>query len=199
MSEKVHVAIGRCPARAARALVVLREVDQATRPSPDEAHCVGIGFDVDESRCEPAPPSVARVCEAFGEPVVIGHPFPGERLTEHIDGSGELAERGPDATVCSAEQPCSMPSATLLRAWSEWQYESDLHLPVRSKLHHQITWLHRMDHGRLMRAAAQEMTRPGGAFAWVACDGHTTRSIVETLSHTHGLAKAAVEYRAYWK
>ncbi len=29
--------------------------------------------------------------------------------------------------------------------------------------------------------------------------GHTTRSIVETLSHTHGLAKAAVEYRAYWK
>ncbi len=60
MSEKVHVAIGRCPARAARALVVLREVDQATRPSPDEAHCVGIGFDVDESRCEPAPPSVAR-------------------------------------------------------------------------------------------------------------------------------------------
>lgn len=43
------------------------------------------------------------------------------------------------------------------------------------------------------------MTCPGGAFAWVACDGHTTRSIVKTLRHTHGLAKVAVEYQVYRK
>lgn len=88
---------------------------------------------------------------------------------------------------------------TPARVWSEGQYESDRHLPVRSKPHHQITWLQRVNHGRLMCAAAQEMTCPGGAFAWVACDGHTTRSIVKTLRHTHGLAKVAVEYQVYRK
>lgn len=127
---------------------------------------------------------------------MIGHPFPRERLTEHIDGPGELAERGPDATVCSAEQPCSMPSATLLRACGRRgsMSRTDTYRCAAS-----LTWLQRVNHGRLICAAAQEMTCPGGAFAWVACDGHTTRSIVKTLRHTHGLAKVAVEYQVYRK
>ncbi|WP_454198432.1 siderophore-interacting protein [Nocardia sp. Marseille-Q1738] len=88
---------------------------------------------------------------------------------------------------------------TPARVWLEWQYESDQTLPVRNKPHHQTTWLQRIDGGRLLREQAQEMSCPADAYAWVACDGNTTRSIVKTLKSTHGLPKAAIKSRAYWK
>ncbi|MFE7796330.1 siderophore-interacting protein [Nocardia sp. NPDC057440] len=88
---------------------------------------------------------------------------------------------------------------TPARVWLEWQYESDTTLPVRNKPHHQVTWRQRIDDGRLLREQAQEITCPADAFAWVACDGHTTRSIVKTLKQTHGLPKTAVKFQAYWK
>ncbi|MEV6323076.1 siderophore-interacting protein [Nocardia sp. NPDC051787] len=85
------------------------------------------------------------------------------------------------------------------RVWLEWQYESDTTLPVHNKPHHQITWLQRVDDGHLLREQATEMDCPKDAFAWVACDGHTTRSIVKTLKSAHGLPKTAIKARAYWK
>ncbi|KSZ56414.1 FAD-binding protein [Rhodococcus pyridinivorans KG-16] len=88
---------------------------------------------------------------------------------------------------------------TPARVWLEWQYESDRQLPVRNKPHHQVTWLQRVNDGRLLCETAQEMTCPDDTFAWVACDSHTTRSIVKSLRNTHGLPKAAVKYQAYWK
>ncbi|MEU1962493.1 siderophore-interacting protein [Nocardia sp. NPDC019304] len=88
---------------------------------------------------------------------------------------------------------------TPARVWLEWQYESDRTLPVRNKPHHQVTWLQRVDDGRLMREQAHEIDCPEDAFAWVACDGHTTRSIVKTLKTAHALPKTAIKARAYWK
>ncbi|MBF6083707.1 siderophore-interacting protein [Nocardia cyriacigeorgica] len=88
---------------------------------------------------------------------------------------------------------------TPARVWLEWQFESDVTLPVRNKPHHQVTWLQRIDDGRLMRETAQELTCPGDAYAWVACDGHTTRSIVKTFKTSHNLPKTQLKYRAYWK
>ncbi|MFD0365994.1 siderophore-interacting protein [Nocardia sp. GCM10030253] len=88
---------------------------------------------------------------------------------------------------------------TPARVWLEWQYESDRTLPVRNKPHHQVTWLQRVDNGRLLREQAHEMSCAKDAFGWVACDGHTTRSIVKTLKTTHGLPKTAIKSQAYWK
>lgn len=88
---------------------------------------------------------------------------------------------------------------TPARVWLEWQYESDTTLPVRNKPHHQVTWLQRLDDGRLLREQAQELNCPKDAFAWVACDGHTTRSIVKSLKTIHGLPKTSIKGRAYWK
>ncbi|WP_435590577.1 siderophore-interacting protein [Nocardia sp. bgisy118] len=85
------------------------------------------------------------------------------------------------------------------RVFLEWQYESDQTLPVRNKPHHQVTWLQRVDDGRLLREQAQAISCPADAFAWVACDGHTTRSIVKTLKTSHNLAKSQLKYQAYWK
>ncbi|MEU2257139.1 siderophore-interacting protein [Nocardia xishanensis] len=85
------------------------------------------------------------------------------------------------------------------RVWLEWQYESDQTLPVRNKPHHQVTWLQRVDDGRLLREQAQSISCAADAFAWVACDGHTTRSIVKTLKQTHNLPKSQLKYQAYWK
>ncbi|MGW4770228.1 siderophore-interacting protein [Nocardia sp. NPDC004278] len=85
------------------------------------------------------------------------------------------------------------------RVWLEWQYESDTGLPVRNKPHHRVTWVQRVDDGRLLREQAQEMDCPKDTYAWVACDGHTTRSIVKALKTTHGLPKTSIKSRAYWK
>ncbi|GAB2688609.1 siderophore-interacting protein [Nocardia thraciensis] len=88
---------------------------------------------------------------------------------------------------------------TPARVWLEWQYESDTTLPVRNRATHQVTWLQRIDDGRLLREQAHEITVPATAFGWVACDGATTRSIVKTLKTVHGLPKTAIKYQAYWK
>ncbi|MEU0872255.1 siderophore-interacting protein [Nocardia brasiliensis] len=88
---------------------------------------------------------------------------------------------------------------TPARVWLEWQYESDTTLPVRNKPHHQVTWVQRIDDGRLLREQAHEMTCAKDAFGWVTCDGHTTRSIVKTLRTTHQLPKTAIKSQAYWK
>ncbi|WP_147129407.1 siderophore-interacting protein [Nocardia ninae] len=88
---------------------------------------------------------------------------------------------------------------TPARVWLEWQYESDTTLPVRNKPQHQVTWLQRVDNGRLLREQAQQLEIPKDAFAWVACDGHTTRSIVKSLKTTHGLPKTSIKSQAYWK
>jgi NADPH-dependent ferric siderophore reductase len=88
---------------------------------------------------------------------------------------------------------------TPARVWLEWQHESDTTIPLRNKPHHQVTWLQRIDDGRLLREAAQELTCPADAFAWVACDGHTTRSIVKSFKTTHNLPKTAIKSQAYWK
>ncbi|WP_327112500.1 siderophore-interacting protein [Nocardia sp. NBC_01730] len=88
---------------------------------------------------------------------------------------------------------------TPARIWLEWQDESDRTLPVRNKPHHQVTWLQRVDDGRLLREQAHEISCPQDAYGWVACDGHTTRSIVKTLKAAHGLPKTAIKSRAYWK
>ncbi|MGQ4618138.1 SIP domain-containing protein [Nocardia sp. R7R-8] len=85
------------------------------------------------------------------------------------------------------------------RVWLEWQYESDQTLPVRNKPHHRVTWLRRVDDGRLLREQAEEISCPADAYAWVACDGPTTRSIVKTFKQTHNLPKTQLKYRAYWK
>nr|WP_296764876.1 siderophore-interacting protein [Rhodococcus sp. (in: high G+C Gram-positive bacteria)] len=88
---------------------------------------------------------------------------------------------------------------TPAKVWLEWQYESDKTLPVHAGSAADVTWLQRVDDGRLMREQAEALTPAPGAFGWVACDGRTTRSIVKTLKTTHGFAKEAIKSQAYWK
>ena len=85
------------------------------------------------------------------------------------------------------------------RVWLEWQYESDKTLPVRAGPATELTWLQRVDDGRLMREQAEQISCAPGAFAWVACDGRTTRSIVKTMKTTHVLPKESIKAQAYWK
>ncbi|WP_069161974.1 siderophore-interacting protein [Nocardia altamirensis] len=88
---------------------------------------------------------------------------------------------------------------TPARVWLEWQHESDTSLPVRNKPHHQVTWLQRIDNGRLLREQAHEIECAQDNFAWACCDGNTTRSIAKTLKTTHKLPKSSMKYLPYWK
>ncbi|MEV0358856.1 siderophore-interacting protein [Nocardia sp. NPDC050697] len=88
---------------------------------------------------------------------------------------------------------------TPARVWLEWQYDSDPTLPVHAGPRHEVTWVQRVDDGRLLREAAEGITLRQGTFGWVACDGRTTRSIVKTLKTKHGLGKDSIKFQAYWK
>ncbi|WP_063127861.1 siderophore-interacting protein [Nocardia fusca] len=88
---------------------------------------------------------------------------------------------------------------TPARIWLEWQYETDQKIPVHTNSHHELTWVQRIEDGKLLREAAHELTCPTDAFAWIACDGPTTRSVVKTFKQVHGLPKSAMKYQAYWK
>ncbi|MEV0433842.1 siderophore-interacting protein [Nocardia sp. NPDC050413] len=133
---------------------------------------------------------------------------PGDPLDASVLGSDfQLPEQTPSEYVVFGDT-ASLPAINSLldaigdtpaRVWLEWQYESDTTIPVHNKPHHTVTWVQRIDDGRLLREAASEMTCPADAFAWVACDGHTTRSIVKTLKTHHALPKTAIKYQAYWK
>lgn len=85
------------------------------------------------------------------------------------------------------------------RVWLEWQYESDPTLPVHSAPTTEVTWLQRIDDGRLLREQADAITCAPNAFAWVACDGYTTRAITKTLKTKHALPKEAIKAQAYWR
>ncbi|AYJ47178.1 siderophore-interacting protein [Rhodococcus sp. P1Y] len=88
---------------------------------------------------------------------------------------------------------------TPAKVWLEWQYDSDVTLPVHAGSATEVTWLQRIDDGRLLREAAEELSPAPGAFAWVACDGRSTRSIVKTLKTNHGFRKESIKSQAYWK
>ena len=85
------------------------------------------------------------------------------------------------------------------RVWLEWQYESDPTLPVHAGSAHEVTWLQRVDDGRLLRETGEQITVAPGTFAWVTCDARTTRAIVKTLKTQHGLGKESLKYQASWK
>ncbi|MGX1807189.1 siderophore-interacting protein [Nocardia sp. NPDC055321] len=85
------------------------------------------------------------------------------------------------------------------RVWLEWQYDSDPTLPIRSRPATEVTWLQRIDNGRLMREQAESISVADGAFAWIACDGATTRSITKTMKTQHALPKEAIKAQAYWR
>ncbi|MEU7631033.1 siderophore-interacting protein [Nocardia sp. NPDC049220] len=112
---------------------------------------------------------------------------------------GEYLIFGDTASVPAINSLLDAIGDTPARVWLEWQHESDTTIPLRNKPHHQVTWLQRIDDGRLLREAAHELTCPADAFAWIACDGHTTRSIVKSLKTTHNLPKTAIKSQAYWK
>ncbi|MFC6009734.1 siderophore-interacting protein [Nocardia lasii] len=133
---------------------------------------------------------------------------PGDPLDATVLGSDfQLPEQTPSEYVAFGDT-ASLPAINSLldaigdtpaRVWLEWQYESDRTIPVNNKPHHEITWVQRVDDGRLLREVAQEITLVPDTFAWVTCDGHTTRSIVKALKTQHELPKTSIKAQAYWK
>ena len=85
------------------------------------------------------------------------------------------------------------------RVWLEWQFDSDATLPVRNRPTTTLTWLERKNFGQLLRQQAETIEVSPDAFAWVACDGATTRSIVKTLKTQHDLPKHNIKAQAYWR
>ncbi|MET7398190.1 siderophore-interacting protein [Dactylosporangium sp. NPDC005572] len=88
---------------------------------------------------------------------------------------------------------------TPARVWLEWQHDSDKDIPVRARDTTTITWLERINDGQLLREAAEQITCPPDAFAWIGCDGLTTRSITQTMRGRHALPKQSIKAQAYWK
>ncbi|MCX4093142.1 siderophore-interacting protein [Nocardia sp. alder85J] len=127
-------------------------------------------------------------CTVMGSDFTLPDPLPGEFLifgdTASLPAVNTLLEAIGDVPA---------------RIWLEWQYESDTGLPVRNKPQHEVTWIQRVDDGRLMRELAHDLDCPSDAYVWAACDAATTRSISKTLQTTHQLPKTSIKARGYWR
>lgn len=121
----------------------------------------------------------------------------GSNFEMPADTPGEYVIFGDSASLPAVNTLLEAIGDTPARVWLEWQYESDPTLPVRDKPHHTVTWLQRIDGGRAIREAAEELTVAHDAFAWVACDTATTRAVVKTLRAT--LPKTRIKAQGYWK
>ena len=104
--------------------------------------------------------------------------------------------------------PASLPAINSLldavgdvpvRVWLECQHDSDRELPLRATSHTTVQWLERGDKGQALRKAASELRCGPGAYAWVACEFHTTRDIVKSLKSIHKIPKSSIKSQAYWK
>ena len=63
---------------------------------------------------------------------------------------------------------------------------------------HEVTWVQRLDGGRLLREQAESVTVSEGTFAWVASDWRTTRAITKTPVGSRS-PKTSIKAQAYWK
>lgn len=88
---------------------------------------------------------------------------------------------------------------TPARVWLEWQYPSDKDLPVQATPSTTVTWVERVNDGQLLREVSEQISCSTDAFAWIACDGMTTRSITKTIRGQHGIPKTSLKAQAYWK
>ncbi|GAA4665153.1 siderophore-interacting protein [Gordonia humi] len=132
---------------------------------------------------------------------------PGDEIGATVMGSKfAIPEPAPSEYVAFGDT-ASLPAINSLldaigdapaRVWLEWQYPSDKTLPVHADPSHQVTWLERVNDGQLLREAAEQITVAPTAFAWIGCDGLTTRTIAKTL-RGNGHPKTAMKSQAYWK
>jgi NADPH-dependent ferric siderophore reductase len=133
---------------------------------------------------------------------------PGDTIEATVQGSKfELPAQTPSEYVIFGDT-ASLPAINSLldaigetpaRVWLEWQFDDDTSLPVHSGENTEVVWLERVGDGQLMREAAEKIECGKDAFAWIACDGLTTRTITKTMRAQHALPKTAIKAQAYWK
>lgn len=133
---------------------------------------------------------------------------PGDEIAATVMGSKfSLPEPAPSEYLIFGD-PAALPAVNSLldaidgtpaRVWLEWQYESDKTLPVRATEATTVTWVERIDDGRELQESAEQITCDTDAFAWIACDANTTRSITKTFRGRHSLPKTSIKAQAYWR
>ncbi|MEO9326494.1 siderophore-interacting protein [Gordonia aurantiaca] len=85
------------------------------------------------------------------------------------------------------------------RIWLEYQHDSDLTLPVRSRPQDTVAWVAReRDGGALVDAVRAEAFDASDHFGWVALDSVSTRAVAAALRSEFGIPKKSVKAQAYW-
>ena len=63
-----------------------------------------------------------------------------------------------------------------------------------------ITWVDRKNAGETLLEAVRSAAFNGGDhFGWVACDTHTTRSVVKVLRDDFGVPRKSIKSQGYWE
>ncbi|WP_076478512.1 siderophore-interacting protein [Williamsia sterculiae] len=157
-------------------------------PRPDENR-----FDV-EFALHDTPASEWARAAATGD--VIDATVMGSKFAMPSPAPSEYVVFGDTASLPAINSLLDEADSVPARIWLEWQYPDDRALPVHANDASTVTWVQRIDDGRLMREAADAITPDDDAYGWVACDMRTTRHIAKRLRST--LAKNAVKSQAYW-
>lgn len=84
--------------------------------------------------------------------------------------------------------------------WLEYSHEPERDLPLRTREHHEVTWVPRRDSGQhLVDTVRAGLPTAGDALYWVACEASSTRAITRHLRRDLGIDKRQLAALGYWK
>ncbi|QSB12804.1 siderophore-interacting protein [Natronosporangium hydrolyticum] len=107
---------------------------------------------------------------------------------------------GDPAAVPAVNSLLAAAPATPATIWLEYVHEGERSLPLRTRPHHQVSWIPRRDQGRhLVEAVTAEVPRDPDALYWVACEAASTRAIARHLRRGLGIDKQRVRALGYWR
>lgn len=131
---------------------------------------------------------------------------PGDTIEATVLGSTfAVPEPGPAGYVVVGDT-ASLPAINSLlssigdapaQVFLEAGHTEDKDLPVARATG--VTWVDRKNSGEALVAAVRSAAFDApGHFGWVACDQHTTRSVVKVLREDFGIPRKSIKSRAYW-
>jgi NADPH-dependent ferric siderophore reductase len=131
---------------------------------------------------------------------------PGDTIEATVLGSKFAIPEPPPAGYVIVGDAASLPAINSLleaigdapaQVFLEAGYDDDKELPVARSTG--VTWVDRKDDGKaLVQKVKSAAFDARDHFGWVACDNHTTRSVVRVLSQDFGIPRRSIAARAYW-
>lgn len=132
----------------------------------------------------------------------------GDTIDATVQGSAFTLPDPAPGHLYLVGDPASLPAINSLldtadtipaTVWLEYSHDGERELPLRSRPHHQVTWVPRQDDpAQLLTTIKAALSASDDGLYWVACEARSTRAIARHLRQDLGIDKKRVVALGYW-